>query len=397
MSQKIPLQSFHAVITFIWLLLVAPTTALAAGPFHLRHTYNVGVEPQEVVLADFNHDGKLDMATADFTSQDISILLGKGDGTFEAPRKFSTTLAPAALTVGDFNRDGHLDLAVSEYGFQVQPILQIFFGKGDGTFEAGPVYQLAGLSYDIAAADLSSNDILDLVVADNTANVVSVYKGKGDGTFAVPVNYASPLAERVLPVDLNGDGRPDLAVLDYCGTDVTTCAHGAVQVLLNEGNGKFGKPHYFAVNVGPDGIAAGDLKHNGKVDLVVSNNNFQAPSTLSILFGKGDGTFEPEVSYKVGAGPAGVVIADLNGDGKLDIAVANIGDATMSLLFGNGKGEFKVAQTFAFAANSAPISIAAIPVPSKRIPELAVVLDYANKVAILQHTMCSGMSMSQQQ
>ena len=164
----------------------------------------------------------------------------------------------------------------------------------------------------------------------------------------------------MLAVDLNGDGHPDLAVLAYCGRDRKTCASGAVEVFLNNGHGIFGNPHYFSVKgVGPDGIAAADLNKDGKVDLVVANNNFQAASTVSVLIGKGDGTFKPSVNYAVGAGPAGVAISDFNGDGNADIAVANTGSATVSILYGKGNGTFKRAQDLNFATNSLPIDVAA--------------------------------------
>ena len=154
---------------------------------------------------------------------------------------------------------------------------------------------------------------------------------------------------------------------------------------------------YFTVNgVGPDGIAAADLNKDGKVDLVVANNNFQSLSTVSVLLGKGNGTFRPVVNYPVGAGPTGVAIADFNGDGKLDIAVANTASSDVSLLYGKGDGTFKPAQELMFAKDSLPISVAAgdfsgreapdYDAPDYDAPDLAVALCYANQVAVLLNT-----------
>jgi len=371
---------YSLLLIVLGLFCAAP--ALVASQFKKPTFYAVGMEPQVVVTADFNHDGKLDLATADFTSQDVSILLGKGDGTFRRAHQFSTTLGPSALAVGDFNGDGNLDIAVTEYGFG-SSALAIFLGRGDGTFVAGPVYTTVSLPYDITVADFNGDGRLDLAVANNGTNTVAVLLGNGDGTFQKPHTYYAPLPERVLAVDLNGDGHPDLAVLAYCGRDPKTCASGAVEVLLNKGNGTFNKPHYFSVKgVGPDGIAAADLSHDGKIDLVVANNNFQAASTVSVLLGKGDGTFKPTVNYPVGGGPAGIAIADFNGDGKLDIAVANTGSSTVSLLYGRGNGTFKPAQNLNFAAGSLPISVAAADFNGDGAPDLAVALDYANEVAV---------------
>jgi hypothetical protein len=367
-------------LAFALLLLTFHGPELAAQQFTLGATYGVGTEPQTAVFADFNNDGKPDLATADFTSTDISILLGNGDGAFQPAKQFTVSQGPSAIALGDFNRDGKLDIAVTEYGFGGHGQLAIFLGKGDGSFEAGPVYSV-DLPYSVTAADFNGDGLLDLAVADNATNKVFVFLGRGDGTFTSPVSYHAPLPERVLAVDLNGDGHPDLAILAYCGPSPKLCPHGAVEVLLNTGSGTFGKPHYFGVGIGPDGIAAGDLNRDGKVDLVVANNNFQSASTVSVLLG--DGTFKRTVNYNAGAGPAGVAIADFNGDGYLDIAVANIGDSTLSVLFGQGNGKFGTAQPFAFQTGTAPISVAAAKLRTGHGPDLAVALDYANQVAIL--------------
>ena len=140
---------------------------------------------------------------------------------------------------------------------------------------------------------------------------------------------------------------------------------------------------YFSVGVGPDGIAAADLNHDGKIDLVVSNNNFQAPSTVSVLLGKGNGTFKSAVNYNVGAGPAGLALADFNHDGNVDLAVANIGDSTLTVLFGKKNGTFGNAQTYSFSSGSAPIGVAAANLRQHKGPDLAIALDYANLVSIL--------------
>jgi hypothetical protein len=316
----------------------------------------------------------------------VSILLGKGDGTFRRAHQFSTTLGPSALAVGDFNGDGKIDLAVTEYGL-ASSALAIFLGKGDGTFVAGSVYTAVSLPYGITVADFNGDGHLDLAVANNGTNTVAVMLGNGDGTFRKPYAYYAPLPERVLAVDLNGDGHPDLAVLAYCGRNPKTCTSGAVEILLNKSHGSFKKPLYFSVKgVGPDGIASADLNHDGKTDLVVANNNFQQASTVSVLLGKGDGTFKPTVNYPVGGGPAGIAIADFNGDSKMDIAVANTGSATVSVLYGKGNGTFKPAQDLHFATGSLPISVVAADFNGDGAPDLAVALDYANQVAVEVNT-----------
>jgi hypothetical protein len=372
------------------LLLLVLTFLCAAAPafgqFGKPTMYSVGQEPEVVVTADFNNDGIPDLATADFTSEDVSILLGNGDGTFQAARKFSTALGPSSLAVGDFNGDGNLDIAVTEYGTNSSE-LAIFLGNGDGTFTAGAVYTTFEDPYSVTTADFNGDGNLDLAIANNVANNVVVMFGNGDGTFKESHAYKVPEPERVLAVDLNGDGHPDLAVLAYCGKDVQTCTSGAVAVLLNKGNGTFKGAKYYSVSgVGPDGIAAADLRNDGNMDLVVANNNFEQPSTISVLLGKGNGAFEQAVHYNVGAGPAGIAIADFNSDGNLDLAVANTAGETVSILDGNGDGTFQGAKNIQFTGDPLPISVVAGDFTSASTPDLAVALCYGNEVAVLLNT-----------
>ena len=186
------------------LSLIFAASAPAAAQFEKPTLYPVGVEPQVVLAADFNNDGKLDLVTADFTSEDVSILLGNGDGTFQMARHFSTQYGPSALAVGDFNGDGNLDLAVTEY-ITNHSELAIFLGNGDGTFVAGPVYTTVSYPYSVTVADFNHDGHLDLAVSNDGDNTIAVFLGQGNGEFKLAHTYHVPEPERVLAVDLNGD------------------------------------------------------------------------------------------------------------------------------------------------------------------------------------------------
>jgi hypothetical protein len=194
------------------------------GTFQVGHHYPVLPAPNVVVVADFNGDGKLDLAVA--AQEGLSVLLGNGDGTFQAAQNYAIG-ALRGLATADFNGDGFLDLAVWQAG--TPGTVQILLGQGDGTFQAGPSYTAgsARTSVGLVAGDFNGDGIPDLAVTDSDAGSVSVLLGKGDGTFTGPQNFAVGTPVNSLAIaHFNGDANLDLAVA--CGSTVT--------ILLNDGN-----------------------------------------------------------------------------------------------------------------------------------------------------------------
>jgi hypothetical protein len=344
-----------------------------------RTDYATGNKPYGVVAADFNNDGKLDLAIANRTDNTVSILHGNGDGTFTAQSTFATGNLPYSLAAGDFNGDGKQDLVVTNFN---DGNVSVFLGNGDGTFQS-PVAYTIGLggtpvsvvtgnfngdsSVDLAVANqndasvyilLNNNDHtgtfqgavrypagttdvaavatgdfdgdgkLDLALANPSSDTVSVLLGNGDGTFQAAVPYATgnlgdhPIA--VSAVDFNGDGKLDLAV--------TNLNAKTVAILLGNGDGTFpSRVSYPTTNgmIGPSAMTSGDLNGDGKVDLVISD---QEDNSVSILLGNGDGTFQRPLEFTTGNFAAGVAAADFNGDVRLDLAVVNNTDGTVSVM-----------------------------------------------------------------
>ncbi|MGE1049202.1 FG-GAP repeat domain-containing protein [Bacillus sp. GMs2/1] len=231
---------------------------------------------------------------------------------------------PVGITSGDFNGDGNLDLAVANNSF-----VSILLGVGNGTFLPAMNINIGDSPLlGILAADFNGDGKLDLAVTNNApGNNVSVLLGNGDGTFQPSTFYPAgdaPIA--ITTGDFNGDGKLDLAV-----TDVDVGANN-VSVLLGNGDGTFQPPLSFPVGQSPVGIASADFNGDGKLDLVVANEFSQ---NISVLLGNGDGTFQAAVSFEVGQSLEVIIAADFNNDGAIDIAVQNYESNNVSVLLNN--------------------------------------------------------------
>jgi hypothetical protein len=300
-----------------------PTSSVALGT---PASSNAGSSPFYVGTGEFNGDGKLDLIVANLASNDISVFLGNGDGTFQAAVNYVTGSAPRSVGVGDFNGDGKLDMAVANNNN-----VSVLLGNGDGTFQPAVNYAAASGGQSVAVGDLNGDGKLDLVVANNQSNNVSVLLGNGDGTFQAAVNYpAGSGASSVAVGDFNGDGKLDVTVANF-GTD-------NVSILLGNGDGTFQTAVNYAAGGGCQSIAVGDFNGDGKLDLAVANF---ATKDVSVLLGKGDGTFQSAMNISVGAQPESLVEGDLNGDGILDLVVGNSGTGSVSILLGIGDGTFQ--------------------------------------------------------
>ena len=280
-------------------------------------------------VGDFNRDGIPDLVITNSDDNNVSVLLGIGDGSFQTPRTFPTGSAPMAVAVGDFNADGAQDLVVAN---GTSGTVSILLGNGDGTFQPAVSYAVGSSPFSVAVTDLDLNGAQDLVIASHSmSGAISVLLGNGDGTFQPQASYpAGSMPRKVTTADFNGDGIADVATANENDNDVT--------VLLGNGDGSFSLPVSYATGSNPSSMEVGDFNGDGIADLVVGD---YTGNTISVLLGNGDGTFQPQALYATGASPLQMAVADFNGDNILDVAVANSNDNTVGILLGTGDGTFQ--------------------------------------------------------
>jgi hypothetical protein len=352
--------------------------ANAAATAQLRGTG----QPFDVVVTNWCSD-------VNCTSGSVGVLLGNGDGTLsKTPTAYlSGGLFADSVAIADVNKDGILDLVVANCGSNTQSNcvstsnsgnVAVLLGNGDGTFQPAVFYSLGTSgATSVAVGDVNGDGFPDLIVAtgSSTAGLVGVLLNDGTGKFPTEVTYASGGLSvlAVAVADVNGDGAPDVVVANQCVDN--TCTTSNVGVLLNNNNGTGTFGTVTSLNSGgffPDWVDIVDVNGDGKPDLVVANSSNSITNDIGgnvgVLLGNGNGTFQPAVPYLSGGfGAASVAVADVDGDGKLDLVVANCsattgsctgGGGTVGVLLGNGDGTFQTPAVTYLSGGPTPFGVA---------------------------------------
>ncbi|SDI05380.1 conserved repeat domain-containing protein [Actinokineospora alba] len=355
-----------AIIGCAVAVIVVPSLpAQAANPitFAPHVDYPTGVRPEAVVSADFNSDGKPDLATADRFDWEFSILLGAGAGTFAPRIGVLSGPEPTGVVAGDFNGDGKVDLAAS-----INSAVSVLLGNGDGTFGTRSEYPSTSGAEALATADVNGDSKADLVTSRPTG--VTVHLGTGTGAFGAPTDYAaSGYSRGIVLHDLTGDDIIDIAVVGLSGN--------AVNVLPGQGAGAFGGAIAFPAGSQPIDVAAGDFNADGVVDLVTAD---YGSGTSSILLGLPGGAFGAPTSLPIGPEPFAVAVSDLDMDGDHDIAVS-VAQAHHVAVFGNGDGTFTPATTL--GTSTTPTDLIAADVNTDDRPDLVTTSRTSRAVSVL--------------
>jgi hypothetical protein len=309
-----------------------------------------------IVAADFNNDGKLDVATSDSDAvqfgNTVSVWLGNGSGTFGARQLFSLGSGNAAVPVGiaaaDFDGDGAIDIAVTAYGQAGSGnSVRILHNNGNGTFAAAVSIPAGMGPYDIAAGDLNGDGRPDLVVANNEYSVnVLVNNGSGGFNTAIPYgnltsdNWAGPLLACVTLGDVDGDGKLDVL---YGNTRTWDGFTGRVVQLRNNGSGGLTRASDIPLvtyTAGPADLALADLNGDGKLDILAAEYDQRATDGVCVMMNNGAGNFGPATLYSAGQSTIAVLAADMNGDSKPDIVTADDYSNAVTVRLNPGNGNF---------------------------------------------------------
>jgi hypothetical protein len=347
----------------------ATSTDTSSGYFSPQAEYSLGNGPGAVFAADIDNDGDFDLLTANYNSDDVGVFINNGDGTFAPDTVYAAGNSPFSIYAGDFDSDGYIDMAVAN----VQSAnISVFKNNGDLTFQDQVTYDVGNAPQSIYGADLDGDGDIDLATANTDSDNLSVLLNNGDGSFASQANYAVTSAPAgVVAADFDSDGDVDLAAtnsssdhvslfLNYgdgtftaaedhltgngpyaiCAVDVdadgdldiATTGPGNISVILNNGNATFAGPIIYSNNDFPQAIFAGDIDGDSDFDIVTAN--FYSLS-ISVYRNSGAGLedrFTFDTTYTLGAAPHSIFGADLNDDGRLDLAVGNQFNPSISVL-----------------------------------------------------------------
>ncbi|CAF1461237.1 unnamed protein product [Adineta steineri] len=351
------------------------------GTYLNQGSYSTGDNscPTWVVLADINNDNILDIVVADNGTNMIGVFLGYSyiTGILEDTYLTGSSPHPHGLALGDFNRDGQLDIAIANYGLNNVGVL---LGHTNGTFPLQTVFSTGDLSFptSVAVNDLNNDNELDIIVANSATENVGILYGYGNGSFANLDLYSTgvgSIPQAVATGDFNNDKKLDIAIVDSGTNRVVT--------LIKYDTGSFQKQIPFSTSLGsaPRAVAVADLNNDEWLDFVSGNSGID---NVGVFLGLGNGIFSNQTTYSTGMRslPIAISIADLNNDSYLDMVVANAWGDNVGILFGYGDGTFTNQTTFDTGYNSGPCGVILADFNNDSRLDIAVALQFTGAMGV---------------
>ncbi len=326
--------------------------------------------PVAIAVRDFNGDGTGDIVTAESSGTMTVVLTGRS-GSAGRPVCYGIGPDPSGLVVADVNQDGRLDLLTTTQ----QDRVSVLFGVDDGRFATAALRTLGSFNAPrrVESADVDGNGAPDLIAAVNQSLTILLGDGAGFGPLA-SIELGAQVVS-LLATDLGGSNAMDI---------VAGLASNHVVVLEGAGDGSFATQRRFTVGQAPNALAAGDFNHDGIKDIAVAN---QFEGTVSLLLGRSDLGFAPQARFQVGREPSAIAAVDVDADGNLDLLTANFGSGDLSVLKGNGEGAFPTTQRISLASTSGgPYALVVADLSGDGLLDIATSQPAAGEVSILLAT-----------
>lgn len=371
------------LLPLYWTLLVWGSTGcgieLPSPPPNLFYKFNVlevGRGPAHLITVDLNLDGSADLVSANAKNNTLSILLGKGDGTFRQAMTFQVGPEPTTVATGDVNRDGIPDLLTNARGGGQ---FMVLLGYGNGSFRKLPGVRTGRVPLAIMPADFNNDGNLDVAVTLTFAKM-EIFLGSGNGTFKKGETYLtgsrslSGVAE-----DFESDGNIDIALA------ASSSNSSSIRLFKGNGDGTFSKPKQIARDLIPLTLIKMDMNNNGLQDLIFAAGQ---GDNIYMLFSRGDGTFEKEIAFSGGGGPIALTAGHFNSDGRIDIAVANSRSSNFSLVIRKANGFFHYPTRDYVVDGGTPLAITSGDYNNDNMTDIAVASNAKNIIEIyLQQTL----------